>query len=165
MTGYEGASVVEKWITILDDDVADFDLSTEDGRVGFRQRVHGYTLTRADLLRAVAARLGVKVPGNCSKGEALRAITSVVIAAGSAREAAAVKDRVLAAYAAASGRRLTVMVTAEILSGRVDPSSVATFANASRAGQYAQLLADGGGYSGVYVTDAQGGRWEVLPTH
>jgi hypothetical protein len=46
---------------------------------------------------------------------------------------------------------LPVAVEAELLPGKIDPSTAARFANGTRAGQYAQMLADSGDYAAVYV--------------
>lgn len=54
-----------------------------------------------------------------------------------------------------------VTVTAEVYEGKPDPSASAGFANTDRAVQYAQLLVSGGGYSGVFVADQNGGRFPV----
>lgn len=51
-------------------------------------------------------------------------------------------------------------VVAELLPGKQDPSSRAQFANAGRAGQYAQMLADTGDYAAVYVEES-GTRHQV----
>ncbi|WP_301123465.1 hypothetical protein [Mycolicibacterium fortuitum] len=56
-----------------------------------------------------------------------------------------------------------ITVTAEILVGKVDPSAEARFANANRAGQYAQMLVDTGDYAAVYLDDGDN-RWLVGPS-
>jgi hypothetical protein len=60
---------------------------------------------------------------------------------------------------------LPIIVVAEILPGKPDPAAEAHFANAGRAGDYAQALADGGGYSsgGVFLIDQDGRRWPIVP--
>ena len=59
---------------------------------------------------------------------------------------------------------MDIVVSAEILPGKADPSAEARFANASRAGQYAQILADSSDYSAVTITDARGDVWTVDPS-
>jgi hypothetical protein len=42
--------------------------------------------------------------------------------------------------------------------------SEAHVANASRAGQYAQMLADSGDYTAVTLTDGDGRAWVIAPS-
>lgn len=46
-----------------------------------------------------------------------------------------------------------ITITAEILPGKPNPSAEAHFANSTRAGQYAAMLADTGDYTAVYLND------------
>ena len=59
---------------------------------------------------------------------------------------------------------MDVIVTAEILPGKPDPSAEAHFANGSRAGQYAQMLADSGDYLTVQLRDGRGDVWTISPS-
>jgi hypothetical protein len=59
---------------------------------------------------------------------------------------------------------MDIVVTAEILPGKPDPAAEAHFANGSRAGQYAQMLADSGDYSEVKLRDARGDVWVISPS-
>jgi|1048.fasta_scaffold14699_6 hypothetical protein len=56
-----------------------------------------------------------------------------------------------------------IIVTAEVLPGKFDPSAEAHFANNSRAGQYAQLLADSRDYARVNLIDQDGTTWPISP--
>lgn len=56
-----------------------------------------------------------------------------------------------------------IIVKAEILLGKFDPNAEAQFVNCSRAGQYAQMLADSGDYLRVTLIDAHGEPWVIAP--
>lgn len=58
---------------------------------------------------------------------------------------------------------LPIIVIAEVLPGKPDPSAEAHFANAGRAGDYAVALAADGYYSGVFIIDQDGQRWPIAP--
>ena len=59
---------------------------------------------------------------------------------------------------------LPIIVIADVLPGKPDPAAEAHFANAGRAGDYAQDLADSGGYyGGVFIIDQDGQRWPIAP--
>jgi hypothetical protein len=59
---------------------------------------------------------------------------------------------------------MDIVVTAEILPGKPDPAAEARFVNGSRAGQYAQMLADSGDYSEVKLRDSHGDVWVISPS-
>lgn len=59
---------------------------------------------------------------------------------------------------------MPISITAEICPGKPDPSAEAHFVNASRAGQYAQMLADSGDYTTVTLTDGDGRAWVIAPS-
>lgn len=52
------------------------------------------------------------------------------------------------------------MVFAEVLPGKVDPSSIGRFANSDRASAYAQLLVEDGAYARVVIVDHNGSEFE-----
>ncbi|MCK0441270.1 hypothetical protein MUG78_17870 [Gordonia alkaliphila] len=56
---------------------------------------------------------------------------------------------------------LQITVYAEILPGKVDPASVAAFANSNRAATYAQQLAAEQTYSRVALIDHNGTEWDI----
>ena len=59
---------------------------------------------------------------------------------------------------------MEIVITAEILPGKEDIMAEAHFANASRAGQYAQMLADSGDYHVVNLCDSHGKVWVISPS-
>jgi len=56
-----------------------------------------------------------------------------------------------------------IVVTAQTLPGKFDPSAEAHFVNGSRAGKYAQALADSGDYHTVKLQDSAGTSWVIAP--
>ncbi|SLG39685.1 Uncharacterised protein [Mycobacteroides abscessus subsp. abscessus] len=60
---------------------------------------------------------------------------------------------------------LDITVTAEIAPHKPDPTAKAQFANADRAAQYAQMLANSGDYAtgAVWLTDHNGIRHHIAP--